>query len=130
LVNFITYIILDKKVKYNYKNLDLDRFSIYYNNLCWTLVQYKILDNQLNYIQDSNKSNSNTLLVKSTDELLTDELSEELNNISTFNSDNIKKDVKKSKSEIILQSNREDSENKIRIRNVINIFNFINYNYN
>lgn len=143
LINFITYIILDKKVKYNFKNLDLDRFSVYYNNLCWTLAQYKILNNKLNYIQDGgksdNESNSNSqdlIDVKpksktnsKSHEILTDELEEELNNISTINSEikqNNKKNVDKRKSE----SNLEDSENKIRIRNVINIFNFINYNYN
>lgn len=51
-LEFITMIIIDKKVKFNIKNLDTDRFNIYYNNLCWSLKQYKILDNDLTYIQD------------------------------------------------------------------------------
>ena len=27
-------------------------FKIYYNNLCWTLKYYNIIDNELEYIQD------------------------------------------------------------------------------
>jgi len=54
LVNFITYIVLNKKVKYNKKNIDLDRFKIYYNNLSWSLKHYHILNNEKEYIQDSN----------------------------------------------------------------------------
>jgi hypothetical protein len=52
LINYISYIIIYKNVKYNKKNLDLSRFNIYYNNLCWTLKYYNIIDNELEYIQD------------------------------------------------------------------------------
>ncbi len=122
LINFITYIVLDKKVKYNYKNLDLERFSVYYNNLCWTLTQYKVLDLNINYIQDGAKSELDT---KKSDEILTEELEEELNNLSSINPD------KKNKLKTEKESNVDisNSENKIRIRNVINIYNFINYSY-
>jgi hypothetical protein len=84
LVNFITYIALNKKVKYNKKNIDLDRFKIYYNNLSWSLKHYHILNNTREYIQDSNGLNEDN--------------------------DNEKK----------------ETEQKVRIRNVINIYNFIN----
>lgn len=128
LINFITYIILDKKIKYNFKNLDLERFSIYYNNLCWTLAQYKILDNNLDYIQDDGKSDNESK--SKSIEFLTDELEEELNNISAVNSEKKLNNTNQSKTKNKTESNLEDSENKIRIRNVINIFNFINHNYN
>lgn len=83
LLNFITYIILNKKVKYNKKNLDLERFRIYYNNLSWSLKHYLVIENDLEYIQDSDNSSDNN-------------------------------------------SNEGLEENKTRIRNVINIYNFIN----
>lgn len=76
LINFITYIIINKKVKFNKKNLDLERFKIYYNNLSWSLKQYLILENDHEYIQDSNEI--------------------------------------------------EEKDNIIRIKNVINVYNFIN----
>lgn len=79
LIMFITYIVLNKKVKFNKKNLDLKRFKIYYNNLSWSLKHYLVIDNNFEYIQD----------------ILND-----------------------------LDSSKE--ENKTRIRNVINIYNFIN----
>jgi hypothetical protein len=52
-LKFITLIIIDKKIKYKLKNLDLKRFKIYYNNLCWVLKYYKVLNNDLNYIQEN-----------------------------------------------------------------------------
>lgn len=85
LVNFITYIALNKKVKYNKKNIDLNRFKIYYNNLSWSLKHYHILNNTREYIQDSNGLDENRL-----------------------------------------DENEKETEQKVRIRNVINIYNFIN----
>jgi len=79
LIIFITYILLNKKVKFNIKNLDLDRFKIYYNNLLWSLKNYKVLENNLEYKQD-----------------------------------------------LFCEKYEIDSENKIRVRNVINLYNFIN----
>ena len=55
LIEFITYFIIigsKKKIKFNYKNLDLTRFKIYINNLFWCLKHYKVISNDLNYIQD------------------------------------------------------------------------------
>jgi len=52
---FITYFIIigsKKKIKFNYKNLDLTRFKIYINNLFWCLKHYKVIYNDLNYIQE------------------------------------------------------------------------------
>ncbi len=106
LIKFIGYIILEKKVKFNFKNLDLNRFSIYYNNLCWTLKQYKIISgihclnptlisfDILNYKQDENVTLTNSI-----------------DNIDIENTDT------------------DNTENKNRIRNVINIYNFINHIY-
>lgn len=133
LINFITYLVLDKNVKYNHKNLDLERFSTYYNNLCWTLSQYKVLDININYIQDTCKSDSDNDSEKSSgnpnknlsSEILTDELEEELNNLSSVSPD--KKKLISSKKES--STNSLQNENKIRIRNVVNIYNFINYKY-
>jgi hypothetical protein len=153
LINFITYIVIDKKIKFNFKNLDTKRFSTYYNNLCWTLKQYKILDNDLYYLQDLNiesaledtnlsDSDFKNKFVKCS-EPSTDELSEELDILNgKTNSTNSKieiENIKVNKStknkisinkKIELESEKkEDSDNKIRIRNVINIYNFINYHY-
>ena len=75
LVEYISILIIqsDKKIKFNINNINPDRFNIYYNNFCWCLKYYKVLDNNNDYIQD---------LIKKDD---------------------------------------------IKIKNVINIFNFINY---
>ncbi len=155
LINFITYIVIEKKIKFNFKNLDTKRFSTYYNNLCWTLKQYKILDNDLYYLQDSNvesaledtnlsDSDSKNKSVKCS-EPSTDELSEELDILNgktnTTNTANSKIEIentkvnKSTKNKIsnkkieVESEKKEDSDNKIRIRNVINIYNFINYHY-
>ncbi len=88
LINFITYIVLNKKVKYNKKNIDLDRFKIYYNNLSWSLKHYHILNNSREYIQDTNQI----------------DLEEDNDN----------------------DNDNDNKEQKVRIRNVINIYNFIN----
>lgn len=53
LIIFITYVILNsKKNKFNNKNININKFSIYYNNLCWCLKYYKILNNDYNYDQN------------------------------------------------------------------------------
>ncbi len=157
LINFITYIVIDKKIKFNIKNLNTKRFNTYYNNLCWTLSQYKILDNELYYIQDSNTDlglddleNSEKTSLKSSSKSVkssepsTDELSEELDMLNGKSENNIEiesikvnKSIKINKStkklsntKIEIESDtKPESENKIRIRNVINIYNFINYHY-
>ncbi len=90
LINYMTYIIISKNVKFNKKNLDLSRFQTYYNNLCWTLKYYDVIDNELEYIQDN----------------IANELPEEL----------IDENIE----------NTENTESKIRLRNVVNIYNFIN----
>lgn len=54
-IEFITYFIVigtKKKIKFNFKNLDTDRFRIYINNLFWCLKHYKVISNDLNYIQE------------------------------------------------------------------------------
>ena len=54
-IEFITYFIVigtKKKIKFNLKNLDADRFRIYINNLFWCLKHYKVISNDLNYIQE------------------------------------------------------------------------------
>jgi hypothetical protein len=53
-LNFITYIILDKKVKYKFNSLDYKRFEKYYNNILWCLKKYKVIDNDNEYIEDTN----------------------------------------------------------------------------
>lgn len=55
LIEFITYFILigsKKKIKFDFKNLDFNRFYIYINNLFWCLKHYKVINNDLNYIQE------------------------------------------------------------------------------
>lgn len=55
LINFITYIIINsngKKIKYNSKNIDLNRFAIYYNNIRWCLKHYKCIKENIEYICD------------------------------------------------------------------------------
>lgn len=64
LINFITYIIITKKVKFNIKKLDLERFKIYYNNLSWSLKHYLILNNDNEYIQDINNLEENQVRIK------------------------------------------------------------------
>lgn len=54
LINYLTYIILNKKIKLNYKNIDNDRFEKYYNNILWCLKKYKVIDNDKNYVEDTN----------------------------------------------------------------------------
>lgn len=78
LVNYISYLIVksNKKIKYNFKNLNPTRFQIYFNNLLWCLDYYKVIDNDKKYIQEIG-----------------------------------------------------EHENDIKLRNVINIYNFINFNY-
>jgi hypothetical protein len=53
-VNYLTYIILNKKIKFNYKNIDTDRFEKYYNNILWCLKKYKVIENDTNYMEDTN----------------------------------------------------------------------------
>jgi len=52
-INFITYIIVSKKIKFNVKNLDIDRFKKYYNNILWCLKKYKVIENSNEYIDDN-----------------------------------------------------------------------------
>ena len=54
LINYLTYIILNKKVKFNLKNIDSFRFEKYYNNILWCLKKYKVINNERNYIEDTN----------------------------------------------------------------------------
>lgn len=65
LIEFITYFIIigsKKKIKFNCKNLDLDRFRIYINNLFWCLKHYKVVSNDLNYIQEISHHEDNIKL--------------------------------------------------------------------
>ena len=54
LINYITILIIQsgKKNKFNMKNIDLNRFNIYFNNFCWCLKYYRALNNNNIYIQD------------------------------------------------------------------------------
>lgn len=55
LIEFITYFILigsKKKSKFNFSKIDQNRFIIYINNLFWCLKEYKVINNDLNYIQE------------------------------------------------------------------------------
>lgn len=52
LINYITYLIVYKKIKLNYKKLNSNRFKIYFNNLVWCLKHYKILKNDNIYMKD------------------------------------------------------------------------------
>ena len=54
LLNFITYIIINKKIKNNFSNIDSTRFEKYYNNILWCLKKYKVIDNTNDYIEDCN----------------------------------------------------------------------------
>jgi hypothetical protein len=58
LVNYISYIIVksNKKIKFNFKNLNQNRFQIYINNLLWCLGYYKVLDINNIYIQEINNN--------------------------------------------------------------------------
>lgn len=53
-INYLTYIILNKKIKYKYNNLDFSRFEKYYNNILWCLNKYKVINNDINYLEDTN----------------------------------------------------------------------------
>lgn len=62
LIEFITYFIVigtKKKIKFNHKNLDLERFRIYINNLFWCLKHYKVITNDLTYIQEITHKDDN-----------------------------------------------------------------------
>lgn len=64
-IEFITYFIIvgsKKKIKFNLKNLNAYRFEIYINNLFWCLKHYKVISNDLNYIQEIAHPNDNTKL--------------------------------------------------------------------
>jgi hypothetical protein len=50
---FITYYIIIKNIKYNYKLIDNKRYNNYYNNLLWTLNYYKIINYKIDYIPDT-----------------------------------------------------------------------------
>ncbi len=50
---YISIIICNKKIKYNYKKINKKRFDIYINNLLWCLGNYKVISNNYKYIQDS-----------------------------------------------------------------------------
>jgi hypothetical protein len=50
---FITYYIIEKNIKYNYKLIDNIRYNNYYNNLLWTLNYYKIFNYKIDYIPDT-----------------------------------------------------------------------------
>lgn len=78
LIEFITMLILlsKKKIKFNFNNLNYNRFDIYINNLYWCLKYYKVIDNNNTYIPEL-----------------------------------------------------KNHDDPVKIKNVINIFNFINYNY-
>jgi hypothetical protein len=52
-INFLTYIILNKKIKYKYENLDFTRFEKYYNNIEWCLNKYKIINKKKIYLEDT-----------------------------------------------------------------------------
>ena len=54
LVNFITYIIVNKNIKFNIKKIQSERFEIYYNNILWCLKKYKVIENNKSYIEDTN----------------------------------------------------------------------------
>jgi hypothetical protein len=53
-INYLTYIILNKKIKLNFKTIDCFRFEKYYNNVLWCLKQYKVINNENNYTEDTN----------------------------------------------------------------------------
>lgn len=69
LIEFITYFILSskKKIKYNYENLNFDKFTVYINNLFWCLKLYKVVVNDLKYIQPENNNTSDTNTTNSSD---------------------------------------------------------------
>ena len=50
---FITYYIIIKNIKYNYKLINNKRYNNYYNNLLWTLNYYKIINYKIDYIPDT-----------------------------------------------------------------------------
>jgi hypothetical protein len=53
LIIYLSYIIIDKKIKFNLKKINYNRFTIYYNNLLWCLQKYKIIINDNVYIEDT-----------------------------------------------------------------------------
>lgn len=64
LINFISIIIAktEKKIKFNFNNIDLKRFEIYYNNLLWCLKHYKVILNDKQYIQELKNKNDTVRL--------------------------------------------------------------------
>jgi hypothetical protein len=52
-INYLTYIILNKVVKFKFENLNLSRFEKYFNNILWCLKKYKVIDNDKEYIEDT-----------------------------------------------------------------------------
>lgn len=53
LVEFITYIVVDKKIKLNIGKINYDRFNTYFNNLLWCLKKYNITNNDNTYSNDT-----------------------------------------------------------------------------
>jgi hypothetical protein len=53
LINYLTYIILNKNIKYKFNNLDFARFEKYYNNILWCLAKYKVITNDKIYLEDT-----------------------------------------------------------------------------
>jgi hypothetical protein len=53
-IHYLTYIILNKKIKLNFKKMDSVRFEKYYNNVLWCLKKYKVIANDKDYIEDTN----------------------------------------------------------------------------
>jgi hypothetical protein len=95
LIEFITFFIIvgtKKKIKFSFGNFDPNRFDIYMNNLIWCLGYYKVINNNLKYIQEIKNNNGEN-----------DE-----------NNDN----------------DDTSTDNNIKLKHTINIFNFINNGYN
>jgi hypothetical protein len=59
LINYISILIIQsgKKNKFKISNINQDRFKTYYNNFCWCLKYYKVLENNNEYIQDLIENN-------------------------------------------------------------------------
>lgn len=54
LINYVSMIICssNKKIKFKFNLIDINRFKIYYNNLNWCLKYYKVINNDTNYISE------------------------------------------------------------------------------
>jgi transcriptional regulator of heat shock response len=61
LINYVSYIIVNKNIKLNIKNFDFVRFNKYYNNILWCLKKYKVINDETNYVYENIEDNNKVI---------------------------------------------------------------------